>query len=163
VHLIIQSFSTLGAGVALLLCTLLLRVCTSCFASGGSRALAGVLLRFNLVLCYNALMVYSVEDIRARVIPLAKKYGLKSVLLFGSYARGEATGASDVDLLVDSDGCPLQGFSYFGMSEALKAALAPTTADIVDRKALESVRNRKHYPYFEQKVLREAQSLYERS
>lgn len=35
------------------------------------------------------------------VVNLAKRYGAKKVSLFGSYARGEADGASDVDILLD--------------------------------------------------------------
>ncbi|MDO4442693.1 MAG: nucleotidyltransferase domain-containing protein [Slackia sp.] len=35
------------------------------------------------------------------VVDLAKEYGAKKVSLFGSYARGEATEASDVDILLD--------------------------------------------------------------
>lgn len=41
---------------------------------------------------------------RAQVIRLAKRYGAKEVRIFGSVARREATQASDVDILVSSDG-----------------------------------------------------------
>lgn len=34
------------------------------------------------------------------VEPIAKKYGVKEIYLFGSYARGEADGDSDLDFLV---------------------------------------------------------------
>lgn len=43
----------------------------------------------------------SVEDIRYYVVPLAKEYGAERVSLFGSYARGEATEESDVDILLE--------------------------------------------------------------
>ncbi|MDR3294725.1 MAG: nucleotidyltransferase domain-containing protein [Clostridiales Family XIII bacterium] len=33
--------------------------------------------------------------------PIAIKYQLPTVYLFGSYARGEATDDSDVDILID--------------------------------------------------------------
>lgn len=45
--------------------------------------------------------VYSVEEIKTMVSPIAKNYGVKKVFLFGSYARGEATSASDLDLRID--------------------------------------------------------------
>ena len=39
--------------------------------------------------------------ITSHVVSLAEKYGAEKVSLFGSYARGEATSASDVDLLLE--------------------------------------------------------------
>lgn len=41
------------------------------------------------------------EAITYLVRPVAKKYGIDRIYLFGSYARGEATKKSDVDLLID--------------------------------------------------------------
>ena len=43
----------------------------------------------------------SCDLIRYAVQPVAHKYGLDRVSLFGSYARGDATEGSDVDLLVE--------------------------------------------------------------
>ncbi len=45
--------------------------------------------------------VYTVDEIREIVIPIAKKHGVAALYLFGSYARGEATAESDVDFLLD--------------------------------------------------------------
>lgn len=39
--------------------------------------------------------VFSLKDIASLVEPIAKKYGVKEIYLFGSYARGEADGDSD--------------------------------------------------------------------
>lgn len=67
-------------------------------------------------------MVYSVEEITERVRPVAEKYKLKSVYLFGSYARGDATEESDVDMLVDTAGvCGMYIIEdlHKGFSEAL--------------------------------------------
>ena len=46
-------------------------------------------------------MVYSIDEIRKRIEPVVRKYGVLTVWLFGSYARGEATEQSDVDLLIE--------------------------------------------------------------
>jgi predicted nucleotidyltransferase len=46
-------------------------------------------------------MIYTLEQIKELAEPIAKKYKLKSIWIFGSYARGEATDESDVDLLLD--------------------------------------------------------------
>ena len=47
-------------------------------------------------------MIYTLEQIRDAVAPIAKKYQIPAVYLFGSYARGTATEESDIDLLVDT-------------------------------------------------------------
>ena len=46
-------------------------------------------------------MVYTIDQIKQITRPIAAAYGVKSMRLFGSYARGEATESSDVDILVD--------------------------------------------------------------
>ena len=45
--------------------------------------------------------VYTLEEIKAIAAPIAEKYGIQALYLFGSYARGEATGESDLDFRVD--------------------------------------------------------------
>ena len=55
-------------------------------------------------------MIYTIDEISSRIRPVAEKYHLKAVYLFGSYARGEARDDSDVDLLVDLSGADLSGF-----------------------------------------------------
>lgn len=37
--------------------------------------------------------IYTIDEIRSNISPIAKKYGVERVYLFGSYARGEATKA----------------------------------------------------------------------
>ena len=44
--------------------------------------------------------IFTIENITAKVKPLAQKYHVKEVYLFGSYARGEADENSDLDFLV---------------------------------------------------------------
>ena len=43
-------------------------------------------------------MIYTIDEISRRIQPVASAYGLRAVYLFGSYARGEATENSDIDL-----------------------------------------------------------------
>ena len=45
--------------------------------------------------------IYTVEEIRKIVIPIAKRHGAAALYLFGSYATGNATAASDIDFLLD--------------------------------------------------------------
>ncbi len=44
--------------------------------------------------------VYTKDEIFNMVLPLLKKYHAESAILFGSYARQEADGDSDIDLVV---------------------------------------------------------------
>ncbi len=70
-------------------------------------------------------MVYTIDEIIARVMPVAEKYHLPAVYLFGSYARGTATEDSDIDLLVDTSGTSLKGlFALGALYEELQDALA---------------------------------------
>lgn len=69
-------------------------------------------------------MVYTIDEIKARVTPVAEKYGIPAVYLFGSYARGTATEESDVDLLIDMTGVKLTGmFAFGGLYCAFEEAL----------------------------------------
>lgn len=45
--------------------------------------------------------IYTIDEIRSNIFPIARRYGVERVYLFGSYARGEATHDSDIDLRVD--------------------------------------------------------------
>ncbi len=43
----------------------------------------------------------SISSIKETVSDLGKQYGAERIYLFGSYARGEATEQSDIDLRID--------------------------------------------------------------
>jgi len=64
----------------------------------------------------------TIEDIKAIVEPIARKYGVERVYLFGSYARGDVTENSDVDLRVDKGS--LKGmFALCGLYTEIEEAL----------------------------------------
>ena len=44
--------------------------------------------------------IYSQEELASAIIPLLRRYQAQSAILFGSYARREATDRSDVDLVI---------------------------------------------------------------
>ncbi|MDR0307759.1 MAG: nucleotidyltransferase domain-containing protein [Chitinispirillales bacterium] len=44
---------------------------------------------------------YTIEEIRQKVMPVAKRHKLVRMYLFGSYARGDAKAKSDIDIRVD--------------------------------------------------------------
>ena len=45
--------------------------------------------------------IYTISEIAEIIEPIVMRSGVKTVWLFGSYARGEVTEKSDVDLLID--------------------------------------------------------------
>ena len=57
--------------------------------------------------------IYTVNEIRDIVAPIARKHGVASLYLFGSYARGEASANSDIDFLMDGgDGIVLSDVAF---------------------------------------------------
>ena len=65
---------------------------------------------------------YTIEEIKAVVEPIARKYGVERVYLFGSYARGDVTENSDIDLRVDKGS--LKGmFALCGLYTEIEEAL----------------------------------------
>ena len=64
-------------------------------------------------------MIYTIDQIRQIASPIAAAYGVKSMRLFGSYARDEATEQSDVDILVDR-GSIRSGFVLGGLYKNLR-------------------------------------------
>ena len=66
--------------------------------------------------------IYSIAEIADRIIPVFEKYGVTSAYIFGSYARGEATQNSDIDLFIDASN--IKGlFMLSALYEELKEAL----------------------------------------
>ena len=63
----------------------------------------------------------SLKKIHDAVIPLAQRYGLERVFLFGSYARGDATEKSDVDFRIDRGA--MRGIKFGELYEDMQDAL----------------------------------------
>ncbi|MGN0978729.1 MAG: nucleotidyltransferase family protein [Candidatus Avoscillospira sp.] len=59
-------------------------------------------------------MIYTLEEIRSRTLPIIQKYHIPAMYLFGSYARGQATEGSDLDFLVDTTGTDLTSLLRLG-------------------------------------------------
>ena len=73
--------------------------------------------------------IYSHDEITSYLEPVFRQYGVKKVVLFGSYGKGIATEKSDIDLLVDSG---LKGLSFVGLMEAVRVALGEKDIDMFD-------------------------------
>lgn len=57
--------------------------------------------------------VYTIDEIRQAVAPIAARYGVDRVFLFGSYARGNANGSSDIDFAIEKG--KIHGLQFAGM------------------------------------------------
>lgn len=85
-----------------------------------------------------------VADIKKKIDPVCRHYGVDKVFLFGSYARGEATEQSDIDLRVDL-GDMLRGLDvadfYADMEDALGRRVDIMTTRQLPKKFLQSIRS----------------------
>lgn len=86
---------------------------------------------------------YTVSELRNIIAPLAREYGAERVYLFGSYARGDMTDDSDVDLRIDKG--QIRGLALAGLLVDLEDALGLpvdllTTASL-DEHFLNSIQN----------------------
>lgn len=65
--------------------------------------------------------IYTIEEIAQKTKPIFEKYNIEKAYVFGSYARGEATANSDVDIMTVGK---IDGFfSIGGLFEDLKKVL----------------------------------------
>ena len=82
-------------------------------------------------------MVYTQEEIRQAILPVAEKYRLQAVYLFGSYARGTATEQSDIDLLIDTAGTQIKSLLQLAAVYCDLEATLGKRVDVVTLSALE--------------------------
>ena len=66
--------------------------------------------------------IFTITDIKALVKPIAEKYNVDEIYLFGSYARDEANQNSDLDFLVFG-GRNFKLTMIFSLAEELRAIL----------------------------------------
>ena len=105
------------------------------------------------------MLPYTIEEIICRVTPVAQKYRLAAVYLFGSYARGEATEISDIDLLVDLTGSSAHGIRlgalYIDLQEVLDAKI-----DLITLASLEQPNAHRSARSFREAVKRDRVMIY---
>ena len=81
-------------------------------------------------------MVYSIGEIKQRVQPVARKYNIPALYLFGSYARGEADEDSDLDFLVDTTGTELTSLFKLGALYCDLESLFDKPLDLITEKSI---------------------------
>ncbi len=78
-----------------------------------------------------------IVTIKNVIAPIAKSYGIKRIYLFGSYAKGEATEESDIDLLIEK-GKPMSLLKLSGMRRQVQEALN-LSVDLVTTAGIEDI------------------------
>ena len=87
--------------------------------------------------------IYSIDEIREIVAPIARQHGVASLFLFGSYARGEATANSDIDFIMDGGKiCSLYQLAAFrlDLEDALDKPVDLLTIGHNDQKLIQKIR-----------------------
>ncbi len=106
-------------------------------------------------------MIYSIEELTRRIVPVAEKYELCAVYLFGSYARDEATDISDVDILIDRTGSKIKGMFDMGALYNDLCREIGKEIDLVTTQTLEQKNTLKRTPWFVENVKAEMRQIYE--
>ena len=87
-------------------------------------------------------MPYTIEDLKTIIVPIAQRFGVAGVSLFGSYSKGTANSESDVDLIIDKGNLKslyaLSGFRL-ALEDELKLPVDIVTSSSEDREFLNSV------------------------
>ncbi len=78
--------------------------------------------------------IYDIDEIQKRLHPVFANEPIYKAILFGSYAKGEATAQSDIDLAVDSRG-ELRGLKFCGVLENVVQAL-DKQVDMIDLRSI---------------------------
>ncbi len=76
-----------------------------------------------------------IEELKGRIVPIAKKYGIAKVYLFGSFARGDYHENSDIDLRIEK-GCLKGLIALGGFCEEVESALE-RSVDVLTTGSLE--------------------------
>ena len=66
--------------------------------------------------------LYTTDEIKAKLLPIFRAVPVEKAILFGSYAKGNPTKASDIDIVIDSKG-KIRGIDFFGVLEDITEAL----------------------------------------
>jgi len=88
--------------------------------------------------------IYTLDEIKAIAHPIAQRYGIAALYLFGSYARGEATPQSDIDFRIDRgnlvDLMELGGL-FSDLEEGFQKNLDVLTTQMLSPAFLNSIRS----------------------
>lgn len=101
--------------------------------------------------------IYTINEIADKVRPIAEAYDIDNIYLFGSYARGEATEESDIDLYVEFSK-PL-GLRYCSFVSDIENSLGKCV-DIITEDALYNPATLQNNQQLIQRISEERKSIY---
>lgn len=90
-------------------------------------------------------MKTSIRNIKKRIVPILKRYGVKRAAIFGSVARKEAKKNSDIDILVEIKK-DISLLDFVGLKLEIEQALGQKV-DLVEYSTLK--------PFIKERVLEE--------
>jgi hypothetical protein len=93
----------------------------------------------------------NIQDISHITRPIFQKYNIKKAALFGSYARGDVSGHSDIDLLVELPD-KIDYFDYLDIKQDLQEGL---------HKDVDLVQYRLIRPELQDEILENAVPIYQ--
>lgn len=100
---------------------------------------------------------YTIDEIANKVQPIAEAYDIDKIYLFGSYARGEATDESDVDMYVEFSK-PL-GLRYCSFISDIEECL-DKCVDIITKDALYNPATLQNNQKLIQRISEECKCIY---
>ncbi|GHU68065.1 nucleotidyltransferase [Clostridia bacterium] len=107
-------------------------------------------------------MVYSIQDIKNKVTPIAVRYNIPLIYLFGSYAWGNATESSDIDILIDKTDSKIKNLFDMGLMYNDFSEVFAKTVDIITTDGLQQNEIERRAPRFLDNLQKERVLLYEK-
>jgi predicted nucleotidyltransferase len=112
------------------------------------------------VLNMSTRVVYTIEEMKRLIIPILIKYGVDKAYIFGSYARGEATPESDVDILIKRGDIRTLfelGGLYYELEEILSKSIDVLTEETFTKQSIDEIDEE-----FYSEIVKERELVYER-
>ncbi|MBU1122518.1 MAG: nucleotidyltransferase family protein [Candidatus Omnitrophica bacterium] len=90
-------------------------------------------------------MKKSIEEIKQKILPILRNYGVKRVALFGSCVRDEMRAESDIDILIDIQS-DISLLGFVGLKQKVEKAIG-RKVDLVEYDTLK--------PLLRERILKE--------
>jgi predicted nucleotidyltransferase len=108
------------------------------------------------------MMFYELQDIREKVAPIAEKYAIPVVYLFGSYAKNEANETSDLDFLIDKSNSLVKSLLDIGAVYNDLDSSFDVNIDLVTTDTLEQEDVKRRTPRFCDNIYNDRIVIYEK-